>query len=70
VDRITSWIESLQGIKIEAWNIHLLRPDGNIKTIQAHENALVHFRVDLRSSTLAPEFGTRFAFEGPYHAVT
>jgi hypothetical protein len=33
VDRIASWIEPLQGMKVEAWNVHLFGPDGDIETV-------------------------------------
>jgi hypothetical protein len=69
VDRIASWIEPLQGMKVEAWNVHLFGPDGNIETVKTRENALVHFRIDLRTFAPTPKFRKRLAFEGSYHAI-
>jgi hypothetical protein len=54
VDRIAPWVEPLQGMKVEARNVHFLRPDGDIQTIEPRENAFVHFRIDLRTPALRP----------------
>jgi len=69
VDRIASRIKPLQGMKVEAWNVHLFGSDCNIETVKTRENALVHFRIDLRTFALTPKFGKRLAFEGSYHAT-
>jgi hypothetical protein len=52
VNRITFRIESVQGMKVEAGNVHFLRPNRDVETIEPCENALMHLRINLR--TLAP----------------
>jgi hypothetical protein len=63
VDRIAFRIESLQGMKVEAWDVHFLSSDSNVETIEPRENAFVHFRIDLRALALGPKLGQGFAFE-------
>ena len=63
VDRIAFWIEPLQGVKVEAWDVHFLSSDSNVETIEPRENAFVHFRIDLRALALGPKLGQGFAFE-------
>jgi hypothetical protein len=67
VDRIALRIEPLQGMKVEAWNIHFLGSDGDVKTIKSCENAFMHFRIDLGTLALGPKLREGFAFEGPDH---
>jgi hypothetical protein len=67
VDRIALRIEPLQGMKVEAWNIHFLGADRDIETIESRESPLVHFRIDLRTLALGPEFRKSLAFEGSDH---
>jgi hypothetical protein len=70
VDRIALRIESLQGMKVEAWDVHFLGPDSNVETIQPCENALMHLRVDLRTFALGPQFRKGLAFESSDHKGT
>jgi len=52
VDRIAFRIESLQGVKVETWDVHFLGPDGYIETVEPRKNAFTRFRVDLRTPAL------------------
>jgi hypothetical protein len=70
VDRIAFWIEPLQGVKVEAWDVHFFSPDGNVETIEPRENALVHFRIYFRGLALRPQLRKGFALEGPDHGPT
>src|SRR5882724_1994715 len=70
VDRIAPRMESLQGVKVEARNVHFLGSDGDIETIEPCENALMHLRIDLRTPALGPQFRKGLAFEGPDHSLT
>jgi hypothetical protein len=49
VNRITFRIESVQGMKVEAGNVHFLRPNRDVETC---ENALMHLRINLRTFAL------------------
>jgi len=69
VNRITSRIEPLQGMKIETGDVHLLGPDGNVETVQPRKYALMHFCIDLRTLALGPQLRKGFAFEGSDHAI-
>jgi hypothetical protein len=55
VNRIALRIEPLQGMKVEAWNVHFLGADGDIKTIEPCENAPMHLRIDLRTPAPGPK---------------
>ena len=68
VNRITPGIESLQGVKVEARNVHFLGPHRDVETIEPCENTFMHLRIDLRTLTLGPKFRKSFAFEGSDHA--
>jgi hypothetical protein len=54
MDRIALGVESLQGVKVKTRNVHFLGPDGDVETIESGEDALVHFRVDLRTPAPRP----------------
>jgi UDP-N-acetyl-D-mannosaminuronic acid transferase (WecB/TagA/CpsF family) len=43
VNRIALWIEALQRMKVEAWDVHFLGSNGHIEAIESRKNALVHF---------------------------
>jgi hypothetical protein len=47
MDRIAPRIVSVQGMKVEARNIHFLGSDDDVETIEPCENALMHLRIDL-----------------------
>jgi hypothetical protein len=68
VDRIAPWVEPVQRMKIEAWDVHFLSSNGDIETVEARKNALVHLRVDLRTLARGP-LRKGFAFEGADHIV-
>jgi hypothetical protein len=67
MDRITLGVEPLQGMKIEARNIHFLGSDSDLETIEPCENTFMHFRIDLRTAPLRPQFRKGLAFEGSDH---
>jgi hypothetical protein len=54
-------------MKVEAWDVHFLSPNGDIEPVEPRENAFVHLRIDLRTLTLGPQLGKGFALEGPDH---
>ena len=54
VNRIAPGIEAVQRVEIETGQVHFLRANRNIETIQSREDAPVHLRVDLRTAALAP----------------
>jgi hypothetical protein len=70
VDGIALWIESLQGMKVEAWNVHFFGSDSDVETIQPRENAFVHLRIDLRTPALGPKLRKGLAFESSDHEPT
>ena len=47
IDVIALRIESLQGMKVEAGNVHFLRSDGDVEAIEPCENSFMHLRIDL-----------------------
>jgi hypothetical protein len=67
VDRIAFRIESLQGMKVEARNVHFLGSDGGVEPIEPCENSFMHLRIDLRTLALGPKFRKGLAFEGSDH---
>src|ERR1700736_1814400 len=67
VDRITFRTEPLQGMKVEARDVHFLGSDGDVETVEPRENALMHFRIDLRTPALRPQLRKGFALEGSDH---
>src|ERR1700680_5276727 len=67
VDRIAPRIKSLQGMKVEARNVHFLGSDGDVETIEPRENAFVHLRVNLRTLASGPELRKRLALESSDH---
>jgi hypothetical protein len=67
VDRIAFRIEPLQGMKVEARDVHFLSSNGDVKTVEPRENALMHFRIDLRTPALRPQLRKGFALEGSDH---
>src|SRR5258708_1274147 len=70
VDRIALRIEPLQGMKVEARNIHFLGSDGDVEPIEPCENTFVHLRVDLRTLALGPELRKCLALESSDHSRT
>ena len=70
VDRIPLRVESLQGMKVEARDVHFLGPDGDIQTIEPGENALMHLCIDLRTLALGPKLRQCLAFECSDHTPT
>lgn len=69
VHRITPRIESLQGMKVEARNVHFLGSDGNVETVEPCENAFMHLRIDLRTLAPGPQFRKGLASEGSDHTL-
>jgi hypothetical protein len=67
VDRIALGIESLQGMKVEARNVHFLGSDSDVETIKPCENASMHLRIDLRTFAPGPKLRKGLAFEGSDH---
>jgi hypothetical protein len=67
VNRIALWIEAMQRMKVEAWNVHFLRPHGDVETVESREKPFVHFRINLRTPALRPQLRKGFALEGPDH---
>src|ERR1700687_1416913 len=67
LDRIAFRIESLQGTKIEARNVHFLGLAGAAEPIEPCENSSMHLRIDLRTLALGPKFRKGLAFEGSDH---
>src|SRR3978361_854302 len=67
VNRIASRIESVQRMKIETGDVHLLSSYGDIKTVEPGKDALMHFCIDLRTFALGPQLRKGFAFEGSDH---
>lgn len=67
VNRIASWFEAVQRVKIEARNVHFLSPDSDIKTVEPGKDALMHFCVDFRTLALGPQLRKGLAFEGSDH---
>jgi hypothetical protein len=70
MDGIALRIESLQGMKVEAWNVHFLGSDRDIETIQSCEDTFMHLRIDLRTLAPIPQLRKRLAFEGSDHGPT
>src|ERR1700691_3454219 len=70
VHRITLRIESLQGMKVEARDVHFLGSDSNIETVEPYENALMHLRIDLRTLALGPKLRKGLVSEGSDHTST
>ena len=54
VDRIAFWAKAVQSVKVEAGDIHFLGAEGDVETVQPRENALLHFRINLRTPALGP----------------
>ena len=70
VDRVAPRIESLQGMKVEAGNVHFLGSDRDVETIESCKNAFMHLHVDLRGLAVTPKFRESLAFEGSDHSLT
>jgi hypothetical protein len=68
VDGIALRIKSLQGMKVEAGEVHFLGSDGDVETIESCENSFMHLRIDLRTLVPGPEFRKGLAFEGSDHS--
>jgi hypothetical protein len=47
VDRVSGRTMAMQDMKIEAWNVHVLRPPGPIESVQTPEGSSMHPGVDL-----------------------
>jgi hypothetical protein len=69
VDRIAFRIEPLQGMKVEARDVHFLSADGDVEPVEPRENTLAHFRIDLRTPALRPQLRKGFALEGSDHKL-
>ena len=63
VDGITLGTEPLQGMKVEARDVHFLGSDGDVETIESCKNALVHLRIYFRAAALRPQLRKRLALE-------
>lgn len=60
----------MQGMEVEARNIHFLGSNGDVETIEPRENALMHFFIDLRTLALRPQLRKGLALEGSDHKAT
>jgi hypothetical protein len=69
VDRVARGFEASQSMKIEARDVHFLRHRRGIQAIQTTKHPFMHFRIDLRGSSLLPKIGESLAPEAPDHAV-
>jgi hypothetical protein len=69
VNRIALRIKAMQRVKVEAWDVHFLSSDGDVETVKSRENALVHFRIDLRTPAPRPQLRKGFALEGTDHTT-
>jgi hypothetical protein len=69
MNRIARGFEASQSMKIKAGDVHFLRRRRGIQAIQTTKDTFVHFRIDLRRSSLLPNFGERLALEASDHAV-
>jgi hypothetical protein len=54
-------------MKVEARDVHFLGSDGDVETVEPRENALMHFRIDLRTPALRLQLRKGFALEGSDH---
>ncbi len=61
MNRVAGWNESLQRMKIKAWQVHLFRRGCGIKAIKPDQNPFVHLDIDLGGATLRPQLGKSFA---------
>src|SRR5215212_8586053 len=50
-------VKAVQGVEIEAGQVHVLRPFRDIQAIKPSQDASMHLGVDLRCSPLGPEVG-------------
>jgi hypothetical protein len=57
----------MQSVKVEARDVHFLGTNSDVETVKSRENALLHFRINLRTPALGPQLREGFAFEGSYH---
>src|SRR6476646_7133156 len=55
VDRVARGFEASQSMKIEARDVHFLRHRRGIQAIQTTKHPFMHFRIDLRGSSLLPK---------------
>jgi hypothetical protein len=69
MDRIARGFEASQSMKIKAGDVHFLRHRSGIQAIQTAKDTFMHFRINLRRSSLLPKFGERLALEASDHAV-
>src|SRR5215470_12409518 len=69
MDRIAHGFEASQSMKIQAGDVHFLRHRSGIQAIQTTKDTFMHFRVDLRRSSLLPKLGERLAPEASDHAI-
>ena len=67
MNRIARWVEPPKRMKVEAGNIHFLRLHRNVETIQPRKDSFMQLGINLRRSSLSPQLGKAFAFEGPDH---
>ena len=67
VDRIALWVEPMQRMKIEAWDVHFLSSNGDVEAVEPRKNAFVHLCIDLRTLAFAPKLRQRLAFKGSDH---
>src|SRR5882762_9763241 len=69
VGRIALRIKAMQGVKVEARDVHFFGADGDVEAVQPRENAFVHLRIDLRTPALRPQVREGFALEGSDHGI-
>jgi hypothetical protein len=56
-------------MEIKAGDVHFYWRRRGIQTIQTTKHTFMHFRIDLRRSSLLPKLGERLALEASDHAV-
>jgi hypothetical protein len=69
VDRVAFRVKAVQSVKVEAGDIHFLGAEGDVETVQPRENALLHFRINLRTLPLGPQLRKGLALESSYHVA-
>jgi hypothetical protein len=68
VNRIARGLKASQSMEIKARDVHFFWYGHDIQPIETTNDALMHFRVDLRGAPLLPKFGESLAFEASDHA--
>src|SRR5260370_15047711 len=70
MDRIALRIKAMQGVEVEASDVHFLSAAGDVETVQPCKNALVHFCTNLRTRALRPQLRNGLALNVRLTAAT